>query len=420
MGEVTHNAGFGKKDVVKKIVQCIKDYPIVGIVNMENLPSTQLQFMRRDLRGKVELVMTKVSLTTLALDEGAKFKKNINAALKPYVKGMPALLFTKDNPFSLFKNLKKSKSPAAAKPGQKAPKDIVISAGPTPFTPGPVISEFAALGIKAGVEGGKVAVKQDAVVCKEGKEISGPLASMLARLGITPMEVGLDLVAVYENGVVYTKSVLDIDEKVFLSSVMQAASEAFNLAIEIALPMKETIELLLQKSFREAKVVALEANIMADAVVAELVERAEREMLSLKSAANIVVEEHAQEHALSFSQAVLDKNETPKPVKEAPKLTPTSVKKEESHPVVVKEIAKPVPVKEHKVEKSEVPKKEDLVKSTVEKMITPQQPKPSAEKIVKDVKKETPQDEIAAQKRKKEVDEVEALVKKLVKKGTLR
>src|SRR3989344_2300569 len=290
MPEKTHKMAQEKKDIVKKIVKLIKEYPIIGIVNMENLPSTQLQKRKQQLRGKVELFMTKIKLTKLALQESKSTKKGIDA-LEPYVKGMPTLLFTKDNPFSLYKTLKKSKSPAPAKAGQLAPKDLVVQAGPTPFTPGPVISEFASLGIKAGVEGGKVAVKQDTVVCKEGKEISAPLASMLARLGITPMEIGLDLVAVFENGTVYTRKVLDIDETVFLGQIMQAASESFNLAVEIALPIKETTDFLVQKAFKEAKAVALEANIMADAVVAELVEKAEREMLSLKKAANITTVE---------------------------------------------------------------------------------------------------------------------------------
>ncbi|MBI4141941.1 50S ribosomal protein L10 [Candidatus Woesearchaeota archaeon] len=415
MGEVTHNAALEKKDVVKQMVQCIKDYPIVGVVNMESLPSTQLQFMRRDLRGRVELLMTKISLTGLALEEASKFRKDINTALKPYIKGMPALLFTKDNPFSLFRMLKKSKSPAAAKPGQKAPKNITVPAGPTPFTPGPVISEFAALGIKAGVEGGKVAVKQDTVVCKEGQEISAPLASMLARLGITPMEVGLDLVAVYENGVVYPKNVLDIDENAFLASITQAASEAFNLAIDIALPIKDTVELLLQKSFREAKAVALEANILADVVVEELVEKAEREMLSLKNVANI-------------SDVIVNKGKVKKEEPKVVEKKESSKKVEEKNIVADKELSKPVEVKKEEhppvEQKKEMPApvvvKESLVQSTVDKMIIPQKPMPSAEKIVDDVKKETPKDEIDAQKRKKEIEEIEALTKKLVKKGTLR
>lgn len=365
MTEKTHHVAQVKKEIVQKIVKYTNDYPIIGIVNMENLPTAQLQRMRHQLRGKVELFMTKKKLINLALQEAKKHKKGIET-LEPYVKGMPALLFTKDNPFSLFKTLKKNKSPAAAKAGQLAPKDLVVLAGPTPFTPGPVISEFAALGIKAGVEGGKVAVKQDAIVCKEGKAISAPLASMLARLGIQPMEIGLDLTVVFENGVLYAKNVLDIDETTFLNSITQAASESLNLAIEIALPNKDTIELLIQKSFREAKAVALDRNIMADAIVQDLVEKAEREMLALKSAANITVIEN-------------------------------SVKQE------VKEV------------KQEV--KQDNVQIAVNKMVGDlkkhEAPKPSAQKIVGEPNKEaTPE--------QKEMEDVAALTKKLVNKGTLR
>ena len=44
--------------------------------------------------------------------------------------------------------LEKSKSNAPAKPGQTAPSDLVLPAGETPFTPGPMIGELGQLGIK--------------------------------------------------------------------------------------------------------------------------------------------------------------------------------------------------------------------------------------------------------------------------------
>jgi len=65
---------------------------------------------------------------------------------------MPALLFTKENPFKLYNKLQKSKSSAPAKAGQTAPSEIVVPKGPTPFAPGPIIGELGALGIKTAVE----------------------------------------------------------------------------------------------------------------------------------------------------------------------------------------------------------------------------------------------------------------------------
>ena len=117
------------------------------------------------------------------------------------------VLFSKENPFSLFKVLKKNKSSAPAKAGQKAPKDILVSKGGTNLPPGPMISQLSNVGIKTGVENGKIAIKEDCIVAKEGDEISQPLAEVLTRLEIEPMEIGLNLSAVYENGEILTKSV---------------------------------------------------------------------------------------------------------------------------------------------------------------------------------------------------------------------
>ncbi|MEM4263715.1 MAG: 50S ribosomal protein L10 [Candidatus Woesearchaeota archaeon] len=256
MSEKTTKAPLYKKNIIKKISDLVKAYPIIAVANMENLPSPQLATMRKQLRGKIEIFMTKRRLILKALDN-IKDKPGLEK-LKQELKGMPALVFTKENPFSLFKTLKKSKSKAPAKPGQIAPYDIIVPAGPTPFTPGPIIGELGALGIKAGVEGGKIAIKTDSMVCAEGKPISEKLAGLLVKLGIEPMEIGLNVTAVYENGTIYPKSVLDIDEEKFMQDIMMTANQAYGLALEIRYTTKETVELLLQKAEREAK--ALEAE----------------------------------------------------------------------------------------------------------------------------------------------------------------
>jgi large subunit ribosomal protein L10 len=281
-GKKTSNAAPSKKAVIKKIQDYAKKFPIVGVLNMHGLPSAQLARMRSNLRKQVEILMCKKSLILLALEKLKESKAGIEN-LEQVLPEMPALIFTNDNPFALYKTIKKSKSKAPAKPNQLAPFDLVVPAGPTPFAPGPVLSELAQLGIKAGVEGGKVAVKTDCVVCKQGQPIKAALAAMLTRLGIEPMEVGLDLVSVYEAGMLYPKSVLDIDETKFLSDLTTAASWAFNLAMEASYASKDTAEPLLQKAFREAKAVGLEGGIMEPELVEELLAKAQREAAAVES-----------------------------------------------------------------------------------------------------------------------------------------
>lgn len=274
-----------KKKLVNEIVGLIKKSPIIGIANLTGLPAPQLQKMRALLRNKVKMRMIKKTLTRIALTQASKEKKGLEK-LSEYLQGSPALIFTEENPFSLYKIVKKNRSAAPAKGGDIAPKNIVIPVGPTPFTPGPVISELKSLGVNATIENAKVVVKQEAVVCKEGEVINEQLASMLARLGIEPMEVGLDIIAVYENGLIYDKKVLDIDEEKFLQDLNKAIIHACNLSVEIVYPTKQNIELLITKAFSQSKNLALAEGILAVGIINEVLAKAHAQMLSLKNQIN--------------------------------------------------------------------------------------------------------------------------------------
>ena len=268
-----------KKRTVQELKRLVKEYPIVGVVDMQNLPAPQLQIMRRSLRGKVELKMARGRVLHRALEESGDGVK----MLTEHLGGMPAMLFTKENPFSLYKTVQKNKSSAPAKPGQIAPRDIIVPAGPTPFAPGPVIGELGALGIKAGVEAGKIVIKQDTVLCKRGEPIKPKAAEMLKRLSIEPMEIGLNIVVVVEKGIVFKAEQLEIDEVKFNAQLMDAIHSARNLAIDVAYPAPEVIEALIQRAFREAKAVALESGFLSKDTIEELLGRGERAAAALQS-----------------------------------------------------------------------------------------------------------------------------------------
>lgn len=280
---MTHVAQH-KKDKVQEFSKLLDEYSIIGVVNMQNLPTKQLQKMRKNLRGKVLLRMTKRRLLNISLDNS---KKEGIDKLKDYMKGMPALLFTNENPFSLYSTLKKNKSKAPISGGQTAPNDIVVPAGKTSFAPGPVIGELGAFGIITAVEDGKIAIKENKVVAKEGEVVDAKLAGLLQRLGVEPMEIGLNLVAVYENKEILTKDVLDIDEDKYREDFQSAATMAFNLAVEIGFPTHETITVLIQKAASDSMALALEANIVTDDTIGIVLAKAEDAASSLKSQLNI-------------------------------------------------------------------------------------------------------------------------------------
>lgn len=278
-----------KKEVVGNLVDLVSEYPIIGVINMENLPAPQLQNMRAQLRKNAVLTMTKRRLIKIAFGQAKDKKKGIEK-LNEFLGGMPALIFTKENPFKLSRTLDKSKSPAPAKAGQIAPRDIVVTKGPTPFAPGPFIAELSMAGIKSGVEGGKIAVKEDTVVARKGDKIKPKVAEILTRLQINPMEVGLSLAAVYENGVIYARDILSISEAEYADRLSNASRWAFNLAMFSHYPSKSTVRHLIGNAERDAKAIGIERKIFDKGIIEVLVGRAHIHVKGLSSAAGIQID----------------------------------------------------------------------------------------------------------------------------------
>ena len=250
-----------KKQEVETLKKLILEYPVLGVVDSTNLPSMQLQKMRFKLKPDVLIRMTKSRLLKLALEQ-IKDKKPGIEKLENYIKyNIPILLFSKKDSFRLSKFLIKNKSAAPAKPGQKAPNDILIPAGPTEFTPGPVIGELGQAGLKTGVEGGKIVIKEDKLITREGDIINDKVAAVLAKLGIQPMRIGFNLLTTYDNGLVYEKKLLNIDEEQTIKDITLAAVQAFNLAFKIEYPTKENIKLLLKKAELESIAVESKLNL---------------------------------------------------------------------------------------------------------------------------------------------------------------
>ncbi|MGI6471893.1 MAG: 50S ribosomal protein L10 [Candidatus Methanomethylophilaceae archaeon] len=273
-----------KKELVKDLVDQMLENPVIAVVDVEGIGGQQIQGMRAKLRGEAYLKMAKNKLMLLAIEEAAKQKPGLEG-LKDAVYGQCAVVATDKDPFKLFKQLNATMTAAPAKAGQEAPHDIVVPKGPTPFGPGPIIGELQKIGLPAAIESGKIVVKKDTTLVKEGEAISRPVAAMLPKLGILPMVVGMDLRAAYEDGVVYDKGTLDIPADHYSNMFASAIYNARALAIDIAWPTDQTIVALITKAYREAMALSIEAAIPTKDSIGALLARAEAQMLSIASAA---------------------------------------------------------------------------------------------------------------------------------------
>ncbi len=245
---------------VEELKEELKQWPVIGIVDVGNIPARQIQRIRRDLTGQALLKVSKKSLMNIALEEIAKGEDDIKN-LSKFMKGRPGFVFTKMSPFRLYKLLQKNKTTASAKLGQIASNDIVVPKGETPFPPGPILGEFQRAGLLIEIQKGKIVIIEDSIVLKKGMKVTSLIANVLNRLGIEPMEVGLDLVAAYEDGSILTSEYLHVDTEEFVAKVKEAFSCSLNLSVNANIPTRYSVEILLNNAFTKASNLSLNANI---------------------------------------------------------------------------------------------------------------------------------------------------------------
>jgi large subunit ribosomal protein L10 len=277
----THVAEW-KKQEVAELQGLLKEYPVVGVVDMTGIPAKQMQKIRASLRGEVLIKMSKKSLMRHAIEKASKEEKSISE-IAPHIDGQAAFIFSKMNPFKLTRILNRSKTPAAAKPNSVAPKDIVLQKGETPFPPGPFLAELQQFGVDTTIAGGKIAIKADKTVVKEGEKINSKLAALLGKLGIEPMETGVDLLAAYENGMVFLPEVLSIDESEVISNIQTAFKNAIALSMGSGYITKETAPMAISKAHMDALSLAVNANIFEPEAMGAILSKANLQMLALAS-----------------------------------------------------------------------------------------------------------------------------------------
>lgn len=272
-----------KKEEVKELKSLIDSHEVVGIVNLLNIPAKQLQKMRQSLSGKAIIRMSKKNLMDLAFEDCNNKKENI-ANLSNHMEGQPAIVFTDMNPFKLFKILENSKTSAPAKEGNVPDSDIVVPEGDTGFEPGPILGELQQVGIPAKIDKGKIVVSKNHTVVKAGEPVTKQVASMLTRLDIQPMEVGIDLQAAYEDEAIYTSDLLTIDDEKTLADIQGAFTQAFNLSVNAEIPTKETIVAIIQNANTKSINLAMNGSVLTSETTEPLIGLANAQMLALASA----------------------------------------------------------------------------------------------------------------------------------------
>jgi len=270
-----------KMAIVDSTVKLLDEYKLIGAADLTKVGSGMLQDLRKQLRGQVTIKGIKNNLMRISME---KVGLQGTEGFITQIKGQNIYIFSNGNPFSLAMTLHRNKVKVFAKAGDIALEDLMVPAGNTGLSPGPIISKFGGLSIRTRIEAGNIWVVNDTVVAKTGDEISADLADLLTRLGVRASEMGLEIKAVYEDGIVIPKEELILDVNVYSERLSRASSEAYQVALNAAYVTSMTIMPLISLAAQNVRMLALESAWVTPETVEELVARANAQAVTLAKA----------------------------------------------------------------------------------------------------------------------------------------
>ncbi|WP_101477244.1 50S ribosomal protein L10 [Candidatus Nitrosotalea bavarica] len=269
-----------KMQMYQQLQELPNKYKVVALVRMEKVRSSQLLPLRKKFKGQVEIVSIKdkvaqKSLSTLKIPGLEKLAEKLV--------GQCVLMFTNMSPIRLNILLGKNKIMMAARGGDKASIDVVIKAGNTGITPGPILTDFKEAGVSTKIDQGTVWITKDSVAAKKGDTISAKLATLLSKLDVKAVEAGIVLNSALEEKIVYNQEELTVDLEKYRLAFAQAHQEALALSIEIGYVTKENVNIILSRAAQQARSLAIESGFLTEDTKESTIQRAHGQAKSLST-----------------------------------------------------------------------------------------------------------------------------------------
>lgn len=251
-----------KTKIVEEIIKIFNEYPTIGFIDFYNLPTQKYKEIKKKL-SEIKIKFFKKSLVIKALERLGK------QDLIKYMPNQVGILYSYRNCFEIYREINKLVSYRAAKEGDIAEEDIIIKPMITNIPAGPAISEFQVLKFDVGIEGGKIAIKKEKLLVRKGEKINLKVASILQKLGIRPIKVKLNVLAMYDGKTLYPKEILEMDEKYYIEEILKAFSFANEISKKIGYYTKYNIREFLIRAKTYALYLGRYGNILEKEIVEE-------------------------------------------------------------------------------------------------------------------------------------------------------
>ncbi|HEY9405823.1 MAG TPA: 50S ribosomal protein L10 [Nitrososphaera sp.] len=249
------------------------EYNVIALSKMSKVRAAQLMMIRKKFRNdiKIKIVKNKVAIRAFEKVKGVAGIENLSKQLEDQC----ALIFTNINPFKLNLIFAQNKVFLPAKGGDIATKEIFVPSGNTGITPGPVLSEFKTANVPTKIDQGTIWVSKDTLVAKPGDVISTPLASLLSKLNVKPIEAGISVNFAIAEGLQFKEQDLKLDLEGYKEELARSFAQALALATEAGYMTPETVTPLLIKAHQEAISLAAEAGYVTSETAGFVLPRAQ-------------------------------------------------------------------------------------------------------------------------------------------------
>ncbi|MHA1479206.1 MAG: 50S ribosomal protein L10 [Promethearchaeota archaeon] len=249
-----HEIPQWKLEEVEHLMGLFKDYSNVAVLEVAKLNDRQIQEMRKILRGKAIIRMSKKSLQLRAIDRYRKESKKENLdEFAERIPGQAAFCFTNLNVFEIKKIFNQNEWMVPAKPNEITPVDIWVSAGDTGLPTGQVISELnMTLRLPTSIQNDTIWIRENTQTHHAGDFVDVKQAAVLKKLGVNPIESLIRIHYAWSDGEIIPEEILYMDMEQFQKDIASAYFSAQNLALELGIVDKETIKPMIQKAHRGA------------------------------------------------------------------------------------------------------------------------------------------------------------------------
>lgn len=262
-----------KRLMYEELQRVPTEYTVIALSKMTKVRAAQLMMIRKKFRNDIKIKIIKNKVATKAFEnvKGIAGLENLSKQLE----GQCALIFTNINPFKLNLIFAQNKVFLPAKGGDIATKEIVVPSGNTGITPGPVLSEFKTANVPTKIDQGTIWVSKDTLVVRPGDIISTPLASLLSKLNVKPIEAGISVNFAIAEGLIFKEQDLRINLDEYKEDLVRSFEQALALATEAGYMTAETVKPLLVKAQQQARSLAAEAGYLTSETAGFVLPRAQ-------------------------------------------------------------------------------------------------------------------------------------------------